>query len=66
MQTATGNDEGGLFMSFTALVVVVLLLLLIGALPAWPYGSWWGYCPSGGVGLALLETLALFFTGSLS
>jgi hypothetical protein len=42
-------------------IVLVLLLLIIGALPAWPHSQEWGYDPSGGLGLLLvvLVTLAL-------
>jgi hypothetical protein len=36
------------------IIVVILILLLIGALPAWPYSTGWGYYPSGGIGLVLL------------
>ena len=41
-------------MSLRTLLVIVLILLLIGALPAWPYSAGWGYYPSGGLGLVLL------------
>jgi hypothetical protein len=41
-------------MSINTILLVVLVLLLIGALPAWPYSSGWGYYPSGGLGLVLL------------
>jgi len=41
-------------MSLRTLIVVILILLLIGALPAWPYSTGWGYYPSGGIGLVLL------------
>jgi hypothetical protein len=41
-------------MSLRTLLLVVLILLLIGALPAWPYSSGWGYYPSGGIGLVVL------------
>jgi hypothetical protein len=47
------------------LVTVVLVLLLIGALPTWPYSSGWGYYPSGGLGLVLLIVLILALTGRL-
>jgi hypothetical protein len=47
------------------LVIVVLVLLLIGALPTWPYSSGWGYYPSGGLGLVLLILLILALTGRL-
>ncbi len=36
------------------ILLIVLILLLIGALPTWPYSSGWGYYPSGGIGLMLL------------
>lgn len=40
-------------------LVVLLILLLVGALPAWPYSTGWGYYPSGGLGLILLIVLVL-------
>jgi hypothetical protein len=39
------------------LLFIVLILLLIGALPTWPYSTGWGYYPSGGLGLVLLIVL---------
>lgn len=36
------------------LLIVILILLLLGTLPAWPYSTGWGYYPSGGLGLILL------------
>ena len=47
------------------LVAVVLVLLLVGALPTWPYSGGWGYYPSGGLGLVLLIVLILALTGRL-
>ena len=41
-------------MSTQTLLLVILILLLLGALPLWPYSSGWGYYPSGGLGLLLL------------
>ena len=38
-------------------LIVILVLLLIGMLPAWPYSNGWGYYPSGGLGLILLIVL---------
>ena len=38
----------------STILIVLLLLVLIGALPTWPYSSGWGYYPSGGAGLLLL------------
>jgi uncharacterized protein DUF3309 len=40
---------------------LLLILLLIGALPAWPYSTDWGYYPSGGLGLILLIVLLVVF-----
>jgi hypothetical protein len=42
-----------------AIVIVVLILLLLGARPTWPYSSGWGYYPSGGLGLVLLVVIIL-------
>jgi len=47
------------------ILIVILILLLIGALPAWPYSTNWGYYPSGGVGLVLLILVILFLMGRL-
>ena len=44
-------------------LLVVLILMLIGALPAWPYSARWGYGPSGGLGLILLVVIILLLTG---
>jgi hypothetical protein len=45
------------------LLLIILILLLIGALPAWPYSTGWGYWPSGGLGLILLIIIILALTG---
>jgi hypothetical protein len=47
------------------ILLVILILLLIGALPTWPYSASWGYYPSGGLGLVLLIVLILLLTGRL-
>jgi hypothetical protein len=47
------------------LFLVILILALIGALPAWPYSTGWGYYPSGGLGLIVLILLILALTGRL-
>ena len=44
-------------------VTIILVLLLIGLLPAWPYSSGWGYYPSGGVGLLVLIVVVLLLVG---
>jgi hypothetical protein len=41
------------------LLLIVLLVLLVGALPTWPYSAGWGYYPSGGLGLILLILIVL-------
>jgi len=45
------------------ILLIILILLLIGVLPAWPYSSGWGYWPSGGLGLIVLILLILPLTG---
>lgn len=47
------------------ILLVILILALVGALPAWPYSAGWGYYPSGGLGLILLILLILALTGRL-
>jgi len=47
------------------IVIVLLVLLLVGALPTWPYSNSWGYYPSGGLGLVLLIVLILALTGRI-
>lgn len=47
------------------LLLILLVLALVGAVPAWPYSRGWGYYPSGGIGLILLIVLILFFTGNM-
>ncbi|HJV36132.1 DUF3309 family protein [Geomonas sp.] len=47
------------------LLFIILILLLVGALPTWPYSSRWGYYPSGGIGLLLLLLLILALMGVL-
>jgi Protein of unknown function (DUF3309) len=45
------------------ILLVILILLLLGALPTWPYSRAWGYYPSGGLGLVLLIVLILALMG---
>jgi hypothetical protein len=47
------------------ILLIVLVLLLVGALPTWPYSSGWGYYPSSGLGLILLIVLVLALTGRM-
>ncbi len=50
-------------MSISTILLIVLVLLLIGALPTWPYSSGWGYYPSGGLGLVLIVLLVVAISG---
>jgi len=47
------------------ILLVVLVLMLLGALPAWPYSRSWGYYPSGGLGLVVVILLVLILAGRL-
>ena len=47
------------------ILVVILILMLVGALPAWPHSKNWGYYPSGGLGLVVLILLILLLMGRL-
>ena len=46
-------------------LLVILILLLLGALPTWPYSGGWGYYPSGGLGLVLLIVVVLMLVGRI-
>jgi hypothetical protein len=52
-------------MSTRTILIVLLLLLLLGALPTWPYSAGWGYYPSGGLGLVLLILVVLLLLGRI-
>lgn len=52
-------------MSIGTILLIILVLLLIGALPAWPYSSAWGYYPSGGLGLVVIVLIVLVVMGRL-
>ena len=47
------------------ILAIVLVLALVGSVPAWPYSRGWGYYPSGGLGLVLLILLVLLVLGRL-
>ncbi|HZR45262.1 MAG TPA: DUF3309 domain-containing protein [Candidatus Manganitrophaceae bacterium] len=49
----------------STVLIVLLVLLLIGALPTWPYSANWGYGPTGGLGLVVLILIILALTGRL-
>jgi hypothetical protein len=50
-------------MSISTILLILLVLLLVGALPTWPYSGGWGYYPSSGLGLVLIVLLVLVVTG---
>jgi hypothetical protein len=47
------------------ILLIVLILMLLGAIPAWPHSRSWGYAPSGGLGLVVIILLILVLTGRL-
>jgi hypothetical protein len=47
------------------ILLVILILALLGSIPAWPYSTGWGYYPSGGVGLILLIVVVLLVMGRI-
>ncbi len=52
-------------MALSTILLIVLLLLLVGALPAWPHSRKWGYVPSGGLGLVLVIVLIIVLMGGI-
>jgi hypothetical protein len=52
-------------MAIGTILLILLILLLVGALPTWPYSTGWGYYPSGGLGLVLLIVVVLVVMGRL-
>ena len=47
------------------ILLIILVLILIGALPTWPYSAGWGYYPSGGIGLVVIVLVVLLLMGRL-
>jgi hypothetical protein len=52
-------------MSISTILLIILVLLLVGALPTWPYSTGWGYYPSGGLGLIVIVLLVLVVAGRI-
>jgi len=52
-------------MTIGTILLIVLVLLLLGALPAWPHSRSWGYAPSGVLGLLVVILLIMLLTGNL-
>jgi hypothetical protein len=55
--------KGNTVMSLGTILLIILVVLLIGALPSWPYSTAWGPYPAGGLGLVLLIVLILVLMG---
>ena len=52
-------------MTLTTLLIIILILILLGAVPAWPYSRSWGYGPSGIAGVILLILIVLLLMGRI-
>jgi hypothetical protein len=52
-------------MSLGTILLIIVVLMLIGAIPAWPHSRGWGYGPSGGLGLVLIIILVLLLLGRI-
>ena len=52
-------------MSLAVILLIILVVLMVGALPRWPYSAAWGYYPSGGLALVLIIILLLLLTGRI-
>jgi hypothetical protein len=52
-------------MTLTTILVIILILLLIGAIPTWPYSRGWGYGPSGVLGIVLIILIILLLMGRI-
>jgi len=52
-------------MTLGTILLIIVILLLIGAIPAWPHSRGWGYGPSGGLGLVLLILVVLWLMGKI-
>ena len=52
-------------MSLGTIILIILILILIGAIPIWPYSRGWGYGPTGGIGLIVIILLILLVMGRL-
>jgi hypothetical protein len=53
------------FITLGTILLILFIILLIGALPTWPYSSGWGYYPSGGAGIILVVVIVLLLMGRI-
>jgi hypothetical protein len=58
-----GTERGTVMLG--TILIIVLILLLLGALPTWPYSTGWGYYPGGGLGLILIIVVVLVLVGRI-
>jgi len=58
-------SDRGLNGTVRTVLIIVVLFILLGLLPVWPYSADWGIAPSGGAGLVLLVLLILLLTGRI-
>jgi hypothetical protein len=61
MPRSSGEDS-----NVYTILLIILILLLLGALPTWPYSAGWGYYPSGGLGLIFIILLVLVLSGRVA
>ena len=64
IQAPTARERGNI-MSIGTILIVLLILMLLGVVPAWPHSRNWGYGPSGGLGLVLLILIILALLGRI-
>ena len=63
-RVALGHEEERA-MGLGMILLIVLVLMLVGAVPAWPHSRGWGYAPSGGLGLVVVVLVALLLLGHI-
>jgi hypothetical protein len=61
----TGAGQAEVISMLGTILLIILILLLIGSLPTWPYSSGWGYYPTGGIGLILIIIIVLLLLGRI-
>jgi Protein of unknown function (DUF3309) len=64
-KNATGENWRRVQRMMRTILFIILIILLLGALPTWPYSGGWGYYPSGGLGLILLIVIILAVVGRI-
>ena len=64
-ESALRPNKRGKNMSITTILIIILVLALVGALPAWPYSRSWGYYPSGIAGIVVLILIVLLLMGRI-